>query len=51
MAANDEETAPNDNSGADIVALYLALLGGGNITDEEGAAPKEKLLADIAALA
>ena len=49
MSVDDKESSPNDNSGADSVAFYSVLLGGGNITDEEGAYPKENLLATVAA--
>ena len=49
MAADNKEAAPNDNAGADAVSLASALLGGGNIADEEGAAPKENLLTAVAA--
>ena len=40
MAADDEEAALKNNSGADALAFASALLGGGYITDEEGAASK-----------
>ena len=51
MAADDKEAAPNENAGAEAVVFASALLGGGYITDEEGAAPKDKLLTAITALA
>ena len=41
MAADNTEAAPNKNSGADAIAFDSPLLGGGDITDEEGAALKE----------
>ena len=50
MAADDEEAALNNNSGADALAFASALLGGGYIADKEGASPKENLLTDITAL-
>ena len=50
MAADEEEAALNENSGADPRALSSALLGGGEITDKEGAPPKENLLVAVAVL-
>ena len=49
VAADHKESAPNDMAGADAGALASALLLGSNIVDEEGASPKDNLLADIAA--
>ena len=49
VAADDEEAAPINNYGADAVAFASALLVRGDITDEEGASPKENLLTAVAA--
>ena len=48
MAADDEEATPNKNASADAGDFDSAHLGGGGITDEEGAASKENLLAAVA---
>ena len=50
MTADDKEATLNENAGADAVSFTSAILGGGYITDEEGAAPKEKFLTAIAAV-
>ena len=40
VVVDDKEDAPNDNSVADSGAFVSAILGGGNITKEEGNDPK-----------
>ena len=50
VTADDKEATLNENAGADAVSFTSAILGGGYITDEEGAAPKEKFLTAIAAV-
>ena len=42
-----KEVTPNEKAIVDITALASAPLLGRDITGEEGAAPKENLLADI----
>ena len=49
--ADKEEAAPNGNFSTDTVALSSAILGGGEITDEEGEAPKDNLIAEFSAQA
>ena len=51
MAADVEESRTNENTGADALAFASEILGGGYITDEEGASPKENILMAIVALA
>ena len=49
MEADNKEAAPNDKAGADAIYLALAPLLGSDITDEEGAFPKENPLVAVAA--
>ena len=49
VAADDEESSPNNNSGTDSGSLELAPLLGSDITYEEGADPKENPPAGVAA--
>ena len=47
VAVDYDQAALNDNSGADALAFASALLGRGDIMDEEGSDPKEKILKAI----
>ena len=47
MEADEKDASPNKKAVADAGALASAPLLGRDITGEEGAAPKENLLADI----
>ena len=51
MAADDKEASRNENSGADVVEFASEILGGGDITDEEGSSTKENLLVAVATTA
>ena len=48
-AAHDKEAAPNEKDGTDAGALTSTPLLGKDITDEEGADPKENPLTAVAA--
>ena len=47
MAADNKEATPNEKAGSGAGSLASEPFGGGDITDEEGAAPKENLLASV----
>ena len=49
MTVDNVEATPNENAGADAIAFASALLGVGDITDEEEEYPNKNLLAAIAA--
>ena len=48
MVADDKEAAPKKKAGADSGALTSAPFSGSDITDKEGASPKDNPLAAVA---